>query len=273
MEVSLPPEETPGYDPQELVSGTSELILLQENSPEHAARVARELLRQCNQEFAVAPYPGTPPPDRPAIIFSPADPPVGWIPTAGGYFTHAWGGPPQLWVKNLGHVYRDTDPLVSDLCSYLPPQRERPLPFPDANYELVAREGETPAGEATVEGYWSGPYVTRKLDLSGGVAELSLGQTKVSISATEDQQNKNILRLGVSATRPDPVEISVTLPAGWWLVYARDMKGGWDRVADPVSEERLPDGRIRVNYSLHTSDDPFDATFDLARLKVRTTPT
>ena len=150
VEFALPPEETPGYDAQEIISGRGGLALLQENSPEHAARVARELLRQCNQHFQVAPYGGTPPEDRPAIIFSPADPPTGWLRTAGEYFTHAWGGPPQLWVKNMGNVFEDTDPLLFDLCSYLKPQRETPLPFP--GHELQPRRPRRRASGGGSEG-------------------------------------------------------------------------------------------------------------------------
>jgi hypothetical protein len=62
-------------------------------------------------------------------------------------------------------------------------------------------------------------------------------------------------------------EVSVTLPAGWWLVRARDMSGEWDRVRDPVGEIRLPDGRIRLDCSFRPSDRPLSLTFTLARLR------
>ena len=268
VSLSLPPEETPGYDAGELISGGGGLILLQQQSPEHAAHIARELLRQCNRKFPIASFGMEPPDNQPAIIISPDDPPTGWLRTQSGYYTRAWGGPPQLWVKNQGHVFNDTEPLLLDLYSYLTPQRETPLPFPDANYDLVARCGETPAGQAQVEGYWSGPYVTKTLDLANGSTDLKLGKTTLRLQAYPHPEKRRLLRLGLSGARPEPVEVSVTLPAGYWLVYARDMSGKWDRAADPAHEERLPDGRLRLSYSLRASDQPFDVTFDLARLGV-----
>jgi hypothetical protein len=270
IELSLPPEDTPGFNASELLTSGEGLVIYQQSSPEHAAHLARELLRQVNRPLPVAAYPGAPPEDRPALIVSPDDPPVGWLQVPAGYYTRAWGGPPQLWVKNQGSVYADTEPLLIDLCSYLPPQRDKPLPYPDQNYDLIARHGEPPSGQAMVEAYWSGPSVTRPLDLAGGQARLLLGRTVVTVSASADRSKPGVLQLTLSATRPDPVEVSITLPAGWWLVCARDVSGQWDRVADPVREDGLADGRLRLTYSLRGSTDHFGTSFDLAKLRVVT---
>ncbi len=75
--------------------------------------------------------------------------------------------------------------------------------------------------------------------------------------------------MGAMAARADAAELTVTLPDGWWLVYARDMTGKWDRVRDPVRQIRLPDGRIRLTYRFRPGDAPSYLTFELARLEVR----
>ncbi len=71
-----------------------------------------------------------------------------------------------------------------------------------------------------------------------------------------------------STPRPEPVELTVTLPPGWWLIHARDMTGRWDRVRDPVSQFHLADGRSRLVYSFRAGEAPIHLTFQLARLKV-----
>jgi len=86
----------------------------------------------------------------------------------------------------------------------------------------------------------------------------------------EPDRGRSVLKLSVGAggPRPDPVELSVTLPAGWWLLNARDMTGRWDRVRDPAGEVRLPDGRVRLVYSFAEGEEPVHLTFELTRLKV-----
>jgi len=80
----------------------------------------------------------------------------------------------------------------------------------------------------------------------------------------------NTLKLTVTAagSRAAQSELSVTFPPGWWLVFARDMTGKWDRVNDPVTEIRLPDGRVRLVYDFRPGRDPVNLTFNLAQLRV-----
>ena len=250
-----------------LLSRSGPALLLQSRSPGHAARIARELLRHRNRRFAIADYPGQPPQQASAIIISPSQPPDGWTRTSRGYWIRQWAGPPQLWVRNNGHVYHDTDPLLTDLLSLLPPVRQTPLPFPDANYDLAARFGEPPAGEAELTAVSLFRRDAGRLDLSGGEHIIKLGAVTLTAKAAPDPARR-LLKLTVSAAapRPTPSELSVTLPAGWWLLYARDMTGRWDRVRDPVGQYELPDGRLRLVYSLRPGDQRLDFTFDLARL-------
>jgi len=85
---------------------------------------------------------------------------------------------------------------------------------------------------------------------------------------TEPREAQRLLKLRVSAPGPRsaPAELLVTLPAGWWLVYARDMSGNWDRIRHPVGQIRLADGRIRLVYSIAAGDAPLNLSFDLTRL-------
>jgi hypothetical protein len=46
------------------------------------------------------------------------------------------------------------------------------------------------------------------------------------------------------------------------------MSGQWDRAADPVREEHLPDGRLRLTYSLRAARSPSSVGFELTHLKV-----
>jgi len=258
--------EMPEFDAEELLAEAGPALIYQQQSPEHAARLARELLRQRNRSFAVAPYPGEPPLDQSALIVSAGDPPGVWLSTPRGYCVRAWGGPPQLWVKNRGDVFGETDPVLLDLLSYLPPQREHPMAFPDANLDLAARFGEAPSGVARLTALADGRSAERNLDLAGERVEMTLGEDRIQVQTSVEKSG--LLTLSVSATRPAAAEVSLTFPAGWWLVYARDMTGKWDRVTDPVREERLPDGRIRVNYSLQASSDLFSVAFSLTKLSV-----
>jgi len=258
--------DLPDFNAEELLSAAGPALIFEQQSPEHAARIARELLRHCNRQFAVAPYTDAPPEDQSAIIVSVGDPPGVWLSTPLGYYVRAWGGPPQLWVKNRGNVYADTDPVLTDLLSYLPPQRERPSAFPDANFELASRFGEAPSGVARITALSNGHSSERTLDLAGEQADLTLGDTQIKVQTYVEKPGT--MTLAVTATRPAAAELSLTLPSGWWLLYARDMTGKWDRVADPVREERLPDGRVRLNYSLRASKETFSVGFQLARLGV-----
>jgi hypothetical protein len=252
-----------------LLEESDPALLLHERSPEHAARIARELLRQRNRQYAVAVYPGTPPSGHSAVIISPASPTDGWRSAHSGYWVREWDGPPQVWVVNRGDVYRDTEPLLRELLSALTPQREKPLPYPDANYDLVARSGEIPSGEAEVSVSSASRRADGHLELAGGSASLSAGEAEVTVKAAPDTERR-LLKLMVSAPAPraDPAEVTITLPAGWWVVYARDMTGRWDRVNDPVREHRLPDGRLRLMYSFRAGEEACHLTFYLARLAV-----
>jgi hypothetical protein len=258
--------DRPEFDVEELLRESGPTLIYEQQSPEHAARIARELLRQRNRLFGVAPYTDEPPLDQSAIIVSVGDPPGVWLSTPLGYYVRAWGGPPQLWVRNLGDVYGDTDPVLTDLLSYLPPEREQPLPYPDANYDLASRFGDAPSGLARITALGGGRSAERNLDLAGDRVELSLGDTKLTVEAYAEKPG--VLGLSVTAIRPAAAQFSITLPSGWWIIYGRDMKGRWDRVSDPVREERLPDGRTRLNYSLGASRETFGVAFELTRLKV-----
>ncbi len=256
------------FEAERLITQAGPALILHENSPNHAARIARELTRQCNRQFAIAKYAGQPPKDKSAIIVARKAAPTGWR-QLGGYWLREWEGPPQLWVMNVGHVFRDTDRLVNDLLSYLPPKRERPLPFPDANYELVGRFGEQPAGEAELTAVSLFHRDAGRLDLAGGEHVIKLGAVTLVATAVPDAERR-LVKLTVSALAPRPTssELSVTLPAGWWLIYARDMTGKWDRVRDPVGQYELSDGRLRLTYSFRPGEERLDLTFELARLAV-----
>jgi hypothetical protein len=257
----------PAFDAERLVRDRGRALILNESSPEHAARIARDLIRQRNQRFAIAPYRGEPPASSSAIIVSRSRAPAGWRQIA-DYWVRDWSGPPQLWVQNKGHVYLDTDRVINDLMSCLAPKREKPLPFPDANFDLVSRFGEAPSGEAEVAAVSLFRHAEGRLKLPGGQVKLTPGSAEITATAEVDRPQR-VLKLTVGmGPHQTEVEASVTLPAGWWLVYARDMTGTWDRVRDPVGETRLPDGRIRLDYSFRPSDKPLSLTFSLARLAV-----
>jgi len=257
------------FDAEALLAECGPALILHDRAPQHAARVARELLRQRNTEFKVAAYPGRPPDAFSAIIISRANPPSGWQRTIRGYWVREWEGPPQLWVRKQGHAYLDTDLLVTDLLSLLAPQREQPLPFPDANLDLAARYGEAPSGEAAVSAVSLFRTAAGRLDLGRGQAALKVGETKLNAATHWDGENRTLkLAVGASAPRPDPAELTITLPAGWWVVNAREMTGKWDRVNDPVEQVRLADGRLRLVYSFRAGDWPLNLTFDLAKLRV-----
>ncbi len=254
----------------ELLSRAGRALILHRDSAEHAAHIARELTRQCNRPIGIARYDGKPPTDESAVILSRGPPPGGWRSWAGGYWTREWDGPPQLWVRNTGRVFADTENVLTDLLLRLTPQRERPAPYPDANYELAARFAGLTSGEADVSAFSPRRRASGRLKLPEGEVTLSAGDSELTVRAGPDRQHAGILDLEVSAAGPRSraAELTVTLPPGWWLVYARDMTGRWDRVRDPVGEAGLPDGRTRLSYHFSAGEDPIYLSFDLARLEV-----
>jgi len=271
MSAASPPPPAPAFDAEALLSQSGPALVRHRRSPEHAARLARELLRHRNHQYAIADYPGQTPANSSAIIISPANAPAGWHRTIRGYWTRTWDGPPQIWVRDKGHVYLDTDPLLTDLLSWLVPQRENPLPFPDANFGLVARFGESPSGRAELLARSGFRTARGRLELAGGRVTLSPGKAELTSTAAYDSERR-LLNLSVSAAapRPDEAELTITLPSGWWVVYARHMTGPWDRVRDPVHQLRLSDGRSQLVYSFRPGDRPIHLTFQLARLAVKT---
>jgi hypothetical protein len=257
----------PPFDGDQLLKSAGKALILHQSSPQHAARIARELTRQRNALFPIAPYPGQPPNKNSAIIVSRSRAPSGWRQVA-DYWVRDWAGPPQLWVQNKGHVFLDTDRVINDLMSWLLPGREQPLAFPPANFDLVARMGEAPTGMADVRLVSLFRRAAGRLDLAGGQLKLTAGAAEIAVKAWSDPK-PSLLRLTLAiAPHQTQAETTVTFPAGWWLVYARDMEGRWDRVRDPVGEIRLPDGRIRLEYSFRPSDQTVSLTFSLARLAV-----
>jgi hypothetical protein len=253
----------------ELLSRAGTALVLHRGSAEHASHIARQLTRQCNLQVGLGAYEGEPPADESAITVSRRHPPSGWT-ESGGYWVRDWDGPPQLWVQNKGHVFRDTERVLTDLLLRVSPQRERPAPFPDANYELAARFGELASGEVAVSASSRSRRGTGRLTLPEGEVALRAGASQFSVRAQPDPRRAGIVALRVSAAapRPDPAELSVTLPPGWWLVYARDMTGRWDRVRDPVGLVGLADGRRRLSYEFSAGEEPIHLSFDLARLEV-----
>jgi hypothetical protein len=257
----------PPFDGEQLLKSAGRALILHQSSPQHAARIARELTRQRNALFAIAPYAGQPPARSSAIVISRSPAPAGWRQIA-DYWVRDWAGPPQLWVQNKGHVFLDTDRVINDLMSWLLPGRGQTLAFPPASFDLVARMGEAPTGMADVRLVSLFRRAAGRLDLAGGQLKLTAGTAEIAGKAWSDPK-PNLLRLTLTiAPHQTQAETTVTFPAGWWLIYARDMEGRWDRVRDPVSEIRLPDGRIRLGYSFRPSDQPLSLTFSLARLAV-----
>jgi len=274
--VEIEAEPPPLFDAtaaEELANPDSQAVILDDGSPEHAARIARELLRHTNRVWTVEPWAGPPPEDRPAIIVSLSTPEVTWIQSPAGYWVRQWDGPPQLWVQNAGDVWLDTDPLLVDLLSYMTPQRQTPMRFPDADLDLAGRYGEEPTGSALVVASYGDVVSIASLDLTGESTTLRAGRDQIKAGLAFDRRQR-ILQLNVSAPppRPHPAQLSVTLPPGWWLVRARDMTGRWERVADPVRELRLPDGSTRLQYLFRQGADGVYLTFELARLPVNTSP-
>jgi len=267
-------ERPPGAYPlaavtaEALLAQSGPALILHERSPEHAARIARELLRQCSQQYAISSFLGDPPTDRSAVIISPAPPAEGWRAEWTGYWSRDWEGPPQFWVVNHEDVYRDTEPLLRALLSSLTPQRDQPLPFPDANLDLVTRHGEPPTGRAEVAALAGATGAAGRLDLGGSQVRLPLAGGEFEVEARPAEGNLLKLIVTAPAGRSEPAEIGVTLPPGWWLVFARDMTGKWDRVADPVAEYHLPNGGIRLVYHFRPSKESLTLTFDLAKLRV-----
>ncbi len=261
------------FDGEQLLADRGKALVLQQDSPEHAARIARELLRQRNELFGIKLYSGKLPDKESAIIVSRNRPP-GQFRQVSDYWVRDWSGPPQLWVQNKGHVFLDTDAVIADLMLYLAPKREKPLPFPDANFDLVWRHGtgvfRTTVGQAEIGAVSLFRHAERRLDLSGSKVTLKPGSAEVTVTSMADPELQNVLRLSVSAAPHETqLEAEVTLPAGWWLVYARDMTGKWDRVRDPVGETRLPDGRIRLDYSFRPNKEAVSITFSLAKLSLQ----
>ncbi len=275
-------ESAAPFDGEDLLAKSGAALVLHRDSTAHASRIAQELTRQCNRQIGIGTYGRKPPATESAIVVSRGRPPAGWLNTLRGYWVREWDGPPQLWVQNKGHVFLDTDGVLTDLFLYMSPRREAPLPFPDASLELAARLSELPptgrsAGaseepaaewaDLSARSLWG--RARGRLDLNGGDTTLEVGSAKLTAKAEPDRST-GILKLHVSAAapRPDPAELSVTLSPGWWLVYARDMTGKWDRVRDPVGEARLRDGRTRLSYSFSAGEEPIHLSFHLARLGV-----
>jgi hypothetical protein len=253
---------------EKLVDITGRPLILQEGSPEHAARIARELTRQRNQEFRTDAFTGQAPEDQPAIIISTAPAPSDWPQQHLSYWQREWEGPPQVWVMNTGDVFKDTEPLLRDLLCTLPPLREKPMRYPEANLDLVARLGEAPEGEAELAAKCGDTVSITSVALDTATATLKPQGAEVTV-ATAWEREERMVKLAVSAgPRPQPTELTVTLPADWWLIRARDMTGQWDRVEDPVREFDLPDGRTRLAYSFRAGTEPVSTTFELARLRV-----
>ncbi len=271
IEYALPADTFPlsRAEAERLVGGEDRPLILQQNSPEHARRIARELTRQRNRAFSVAEFAGEPPVDAPAIIVSPLPPPLGWKQQHHSYWLREWQGPPQVWVMNTGNVYRDTEPLVRDLLNTLPPLREQPMRYPDADLDLAKRFGTSPSGRAELTARCGGTVSVTSVSLERGEADLAPEGARISVSAQYHPEAR-LVELAVSAPagRKRPAQLTVTLPAGWWLVEARAMNGQWDPVENPVRETHLPDGRIRLVYSFSAGDSPAHTTFRLARLAV-----
>jgi hypothetical protein len=264
---AAPPSPFNAEEAERLLADTGGALILHDNSPEHAARLARELLRQRDRAYALGAYPGQPPGEHSAIIVSPFTPPEGWARGA-GYWTRTWGGPPQFWILNRGDVFLDTDPLLFDLLSYLAPKRDKPLPFPDASFDLVSRAGGPHIGEAEVTAAAGPEQKQQRMRLTGDRLSLKLSTAQFDVETAAGEENTLKLTVTAQGGRTAPSELAVIFPPGWWLVFARDMTGKWDRVQDPVTEIRLPDGRIRLLYDFRPSRDPASLTFNLAQLRV-----
>lgn len=260
------PPPAPPFEGERLLADSGPALVLDDASPAHADRIARELLRQRGRQYAVGAYGGAPPANRSAIIVSRRDPPAGWLKTPRGYWIRQWDGPPQLWVRNKGNVYLDTDPLVVDLVSYLMPKQPAPLPYPDATLDLLRRFGAAPTGTAELSARSGGKTAKGQADLAGGRVRLDVAGQTYTVQTTPKEGRLELVV--IAPPRTEAADLSITFPAGWWLARARDMTGSWDRVHDPAGEVRLPDGRIRLEYHFRPSAQSLSLTFDLGLLRV-----
>ena len=254
-------------DAESLLANTGGALVLHDRAPEHAARLAREILRQRNRAYAVGSFTGLPPDDHSAIIIAHSAPPDGWT-MAPGYWVRNWSGPTQFWVLNRGDAFLDTDPLLFDLLSFLAPKREKPLPFPDAEFDLASRWAASSGGEAEAMLLSGAEQKQERLKLSGDRVAIKLSQAQVTLQISSGESNTLKFTVTAAGGRAAQSHLAITFPAGWWLVLARDMTGKWDRVNDPVAETRLPDGRIRLTYDFRQGGDTLSFEFSLAQLKV-----
>jgi len=247
---------------------TPEFIILHEHAPNHARRIAVEMLKQKQFVPPIAPL------DRNllarggygnAILIAKTIPPTG----GRAYAVVHEGRLIRVWVRNTGDAWRDTDPLVEDLLRFSVPQGPRPLPFPDALFDLGRRLGVRPTERLRVQISASKPMAMAcGAQAVQAATSLDTGCTLAEMQARPEGFNSpfalvgstlrgNLSDLTVSAHSPAPasVTVTVTVPVTYWVVSGRG-NSGWDRLADPVREYHDPDGSKRLVFVLHPGPGP-----------------
>jgi len=251
-----------------LGSATPRFAILHEDALNHARRIAVEMVQHKQFVPVVATL------DRArldsgsygsAIIIARSIPPVADRP----YAVESRGSVTHVWVKNTGDVWADTDPLLHDLVRFSPPQRPRPLPFPDAALDLSRRLAVFPAESVRVRISTSAPMqLACGADTAAAATSLECRSSLKEMQARlEDMVSPfvlvgstvqgNVADLVVIAESPQPasVKVVVTLPPTCWVVSSRG-NAGWDRDADPVREYRDPDGSRRLVFALNPGRGP-----------------
>ncbi len=240
-------------------------VILEKDSPAYARELATQLARHYAKPASVGESAGKIPAGVNVIIIS-STPPAGF--KEAGTLNYAMreeivgaGLQPArngqiakhravIWVRNRGDVFADLRGLEYDLFRSAVPQR-KPAPFPESDLDLAAAIGEKPTealsvkvssdtpisiscGSQTKEGK-EAAFSLRPGEVAGGAAPLQI---------SAGLEKERIVALTVFARGgPDALaKVEVAFPAGFWVVEARNLKGGWDRTTDPIDEIHRPDG-------------------------------
>lgn len=243
----------------------AKIVIVHDGAYAHAAEIAANLVRQKQWWVPIVPLSKASPilaGSRNCIVISKQMPEGPVIFRGRNYLVVRRGSATQIWVKNGGHVYNDTQGLITDLINWSSVRCTKPQPFPGANESIAQKFGQTPNDWLSWSIKMGGKSARFKLNLpkkAGPVSVPGIPEVKISASLA-----KNLVAWSVAA-QAKPAEVAVVLPPGYWVVNSRDY--GWDRVADPVEEWHQPDGSKQLIFRLHPSlDRPKSVTLKLAKL-------